>query len=164
MSPVRENIDFLSDGAVGRETSTATPSDFRDIAEEGTETRKPFVYWASCAIREDEKTAHHLRGVSDLVFIDGGGEGSRTPVRNGFARASTRVSGLWSRMEYADQRAYPHPSVRFDTLRRASGAPRSVACYIMPRRSADIGASTSRPLFRRRDGNRCSQLLFVLVF
>ena len=34
----------------------------------------------------------------------------------------------------------------------------------MPRRSADIGASTSRPLIRRRERNCCSQLLFVLVF
>ena len=34
----------------------------------------------------------------------------------------------------------------------------------MPRRSADIGASTSRPLIRRRDGNCCSQLLISLVF
>ena len=34
----------------------------------------------------------------------------------------------------------------------------------MPRRSADIGASTSRPLIRRRERNRCSQLLFFLVF
>lgn len=72
LSPVRKNIDFLSDGAVGRETLAATPSEFRDIAEEGAESRKPFVYWASCAIRGDEKTAHHLRGVSDLVCTDGG--------------------------------------------------------------------------------------------
>ena len=94
MSPVRENIDFFSDGAVGRETSAATPSEFRDIADEWTEKQKPFVYWASCAVLENEKTAHRLRGVSDLVFTDGGGEGSRTPVRNGVTRASTRVSGL----------------------------------------------------------------------
>lgn len=88
------SIDFLSDGAVGQETSAATPSEFRDIAEEWAETQKPFVYWASCAFLKNEKTAHHLRGVSDFVFTDGGGEGSRTPVRNGVTRASTRVSGL----------------------------------------------------------------------
>ena len=40
------------------------------------------------------------------------------------------------------KRAYPRPSVRFGTLKRASGAPLSVACLMMPRRSADIGAST----------------------
>ena len=40
------------------------------------------------------------------------------------------------------KRAYPHPSVRFGTLQRPSGEPCSVICYIMPRRSADIGAST----------------------
>ena len=93
-----------------------------------------------------------------------GGEGSRTPVRNGINRASTRVWRLWSRKEYADARAYPLPSVRFGTLQHPSGEPCSVACSIMPRRSADIGASTSRPLIRRRERNRCSQLLFFLVF
>ena len=40
------------------------------------------------------------------------------------------------------KRAYPQPSVRFGTLQRPSGEPCSVICYIMPRRSADIGAST----------------------
>ena len=40
------------------------------------------------------------------------------------------------------KRAYPHPSVRFGTLQRPSGEPCSVICYIMPRRSADFGAST----------------------
>ena len=34
----------------------------------------------------------------------------------------------------------------------------------MSRRSADIGASTWRPLLRRPERNRCSQLLFSLVF
>ena len=48
-------------------------------ADEWTEKQKPFVYWASCAVLENKKTAHRLRGVSDLVFTDGGDKGSRTP-------------------------------------------------------------------------------------
>ena len=97
-------------------------------------------------------------------FRHGGGEGSRTPVRNGVSQTSTRVGCLWSRMRYADNRAYPHPPSWFGTLQRARGSPCSVACSIKPRRSADIGASTSRPLFRRRERNRCSQLQFLPVF
>ena len=41
MSLVRKNIDFLSDGAVGRETFAATPSEFRDIAEWGRKRGNP---------------------------------------------------------------------------------------------------------------------------
>ena len=48
-------------------------------ADEWTEKQKPFLYWASCAVLENKKTAHRLRGVSDLVFTDGGDKGSRTP-------------------------------------------------------------------------------------
>ena len=62
------------------------------------------------------------------------------------------------------KRAYPLPSVRFGTLQRPSGEPCSVICYIMPRRSADIGASTCGLLLRRQERNRCSQLLFFSFF
>ena len=62
------------------------------------------------------------------------------------------------------KRAYPQPSVRFGTLQRPSGEPCSVICYIMPRRSADIGASTCGLLLRRQERNRCSQLLFLSFF
>ena len=67
-------------------------------------------------------------GLNACPYFDGGGEGSRTPVRNSSDQTSTRVVRHSSRTGYADARAYPNPSVRFGSLQRASGASCSEIC------------------------------------
>ena len=68
---------------------------------------------------------HRLKYIKN-DFRYGGGEGSRTPVRNRISQTSTRVACLSSRPKQADRHAQPRPSVRFGTLQRPSGEPCSV--------------------------------------
>ena len=103
-------------------------------------------------------------GLNACPYFDGGGGGSRTPVRGGFGRTSTRVVNLWSRGRYADPRAYPSASVR---LYESQTRERSASGQVLP----DEASPPSRrprvgrwPSIRPPERNRCSQLLFFLFF
>ncbi len=58
----------------------------------------------------------------ETPYLSGGGEGSRTPVRNSSDQMSTRVECHSSREASADTRAKRSSTVRFGSLQRANGA------------------------------------------
>ena len=109
-------------------------------------------------------TTGNLFTIHYHLFPNGGGGGSRTPVRGGFGRTSTRVVNLWSRGRYADSRAYPSASVRsYESQTRERSASGQVLLNEAspPSRRPRVGRW---PSVRPPERNRCSQLLFFLFF